>query len=92
MSQALKTDKVQFTVVARNEINGLFSRVNFDTFASAAGHASALKGVVLINAEFYSPDSSWSATMYIYGKDGVRRVGSQAMVNAVTSFEKSRIV
>ncbi len=59
--------------------------VSFDTFASAAGHASGLNGITrLLNVEFKGKDFSHSGTMYIYSKNNTRRVANQYMINQVT--------
>ena len=63
--------------------------LQFDTFASAAGAASALDGITrLINVEFKDTDFSHSGTMYIYSKDNTRQVANQYMIDQVLKQTK----
>ena len=59
--------------------------VLFDTFASAAGHASVLNGITrFLDVEFKGQDWSHSGGMYIYSKDNSRRIANQFMIDQVT--------
>lgn len=83
----LPNDKMFFTVSSKR--NGVLCREEFATFASAAGHAGALTGIRLINVEFYQVDdanggrSSISGTLYIYGKNNVRRACNEYLIKQV---------
>jgi hypothetical protein len=60
--------------------------LNYDTFAKAAGTASALNNITrMINVEFSDGQgSSHSGCMYIYSRqDNSRRVANQHMINLV---------
>jgi hypothetical protein len=60
--------------------------LSFDTFAAAAGCASALDGVRLLNVQFSNAagDSSISGSLYIYQADGTRRACNNYLISQVT--------
>lgn len=68
-----KGDKVSFRV--SRKVNGQVESQDFDSFASASGHASALTGVRIIDIRVSMDDKhAWTATTHIYDKDGTRRI------------------
>lgn len=83
-----ETDKAEYSVKTMEA--GKLVKKPFETFAAAAGCADALTGIRFIDVEFYSVDknggrSSISGCLYIYGKNGVRRVGNPYLVKQATA-------
>lgn len=85
---SLKGDKIKFKVFYRDQATGSLKRFEFDSFAAAAGMASALDGMTrFIDAEFYNNDSNWSSSMYCYSKiDNQRKVCNPYFVRQVLKF------
>jgi len=83
---SLKNDKLTFRVVYRNE-SGQLMRPEFNSFAGAAGHASALNGISrFIDATFNNGTSSWSGSMYHIDRHNMRRVTNEYFLKNVLKF------
>jgi hypothetical protein len=83
---SFQNDKLVFKVVYRDQA-GLFHSVKYDTFAKAAGHASALNGISrCIDAEFRNETSSWSGSMYHIDRHNMRRVTNEYFLKSVIKF------
>ncbi len=86
--QLLKNDTAVFSVSRR--VDGIMISSYFETFAAAAGCASALNGTRLLNVKFSNQDgsSSWSGSLYVYGTDGTRRACNETLIKAVLKYEQ----
>lgn len=88
------TDKATYSVASRLVLNLDISKSaieslevkHFDTFAAAAGYASALTGTRFINVKFSNGDetSSISGSLYCYSKDNTRRPCNEYLIKQVT--------
>lgn len=81
------TDKAIYSVKTMED--GKLVTHIFQTFAAAAGCAEALTGIRFMDVEFYSVDteggrSSISGSLYVYGKNGVRRACNPYLVRKAT--------
>lgn len=89
-----KTDVVIYSVSYRDN-NGVMQTDKHNTFAAAAGQASALLDrtrLINVSASNIEGDSSISGTLYIYSKgQSERRVANKHLINQVAQYESLRV-
>lgn len=85
-----KTDILIYSVTYKDD-NGVMHTDKHQSFASAAGQASAMLDrtrLLNVSASNVEGTSSISGTLYIYSKgQSERRVGSKYLVNQVSQYE-----